>query len=143
MDEKKTETAPQKKSIWQRWKEWCANLGMTRPETTASWGTGMDKISITLPKSVYAQMKLVNMKNAMADYPHDYQLKEAFLKQILPLTTFCGKPVESPDELGYARTEVLIDMYCDLLLAPLSQRAQDETSRTILQILPTLTESDK
>lgn len=140
---KATEPVPEKKTIWERWKEWVGRLGRTRPETAASWGTGMDKIRITLPKSVYAQMKLVAMKNAMSDYPHDYSIKEAFLKEILPLTTYCGQPVENPDILGYARTEVLVDMYCDLLLAPLSQRVQEETTKTITQLLPTLTDSDK
>lgn len=125
-----------KPSIWDKWTNWVNSRGKTRPSTTASWGKGMDKITISLPKSIYAQMKLVSLRNLMEQYPNDFSVKESFLKEILPLTTFCGKQVESPDELGYARTEVLITMYCDLLLAPLSQGVQEMTIQTIQEVLP-------
>lgn len=139
MDEKKDQKS-KPKSLLKRWQEWVSSRGKTRPETSFSWGKGMEKITISLPKSVYQQMRLVSLKDSMNAYPYDYSIRESFLKEILPLTQYCGNAVSDPEILGYARCEVLISMYCDLLLAPLSQRVQEMTRQTIMTILPTMPE---
>ena len=134
--------AQQKKSILDRWGDWIAGRSKTRPSNEFSYGKGMDKVTIKLPKSVEEQFKLVNMMQALEQFPNDYKLKLDFFNMIAPYGTTLDQPI-SMDILGYAGVETYISMYIDLLLRPLSQGAAIAIQNTITEILPNLTESTK
>ena len=52
-----------KKSIFERWSEWIMGRSKTRPSNEYSYGKGMDKVTMKLPRSVEEQFKMVNMMN--------------------------------------------------------------------------------
>lgn len=117
-----------------KWKDFIGKKNKSRPDNTFSYGQNMDKITIRLPKTVYAQLELVNLKESMDAFPYDFDLKMKFINKILPLTTYLERPVDL-ETLGYENIEVLITLYCDVLLSPLSQRAQEKMTQTIEKIL--------
>lgn len=128
------ENKEKKPSIIDKWSSFLAGR-KGRPENQISYGKGLDKITIRLPKSVYAQLELVNLWETMDLYPNDFELKTKFINKILPYTTFLDSKVESIETLGYDRIGVLIVMYGDLLLAPLSRRGQEKIAQTIEEYL--------
>lgn len=132
----------QKKSLLARWGDWIKSRSKSRPSNEYSYGKGMDKVTMKLPKSVEEQFKLVNMMQALEQFPNDYKLKLDFFNMIAPYGTTLNQPV-SMDILGYAGVETYISMYIDLLLRPLSQGAAIAIQNTIMEILPNLTESTK
>ena len=134
--------AKEKKTILERWTEWLAPRSKTRPSNEASYGKGMDKVTMKLPRSVEEQFKLVNMMNLLDQYPYDYKTRLEFFNMIAPYGSTLNQTV-SMEILGYAGTETYISMYCDLLLRPLSQGAATKLEETILEILPAMTESTK
>lgn len=135
-------TEKKKKSILDRWTEWIMGRSKTRPSNECSYGKGMDKVTIKLPRSVEEQFKLVNMMNVLEQFPNDYKLKLDFFNMIAPYGSMLNQTV-TMELLGYAGTETYISMYCDLLLRPLSQGAATKLQDTIMEILPELTESTK
>ena len=137
MSEKK-----ENKSIISRWGDWLKGRSKTRPSNEVSYGRGMDKVTIRLPKSVEEQLKLVNMMQVMEQFPNDYKIKLEFFSMTAPYGTTLNQQV-TLDILGYAGVEVYISMYCDLLLRPLSQGAATKLEETILEILPQMTESEE
>jgi len=137
MAKEKSENKP---SLWERWRSFISGKGDARPDAKASYGGFANKTVILLPKHPIEQMKLVNMMFAMDEYRTDWRLKQDFLNEILPLTTYCGQTV-TVDILGYVGIDELITLYCDLLLRPLSQRSAANIEKTILTLLPTLPES--
>ena len=130
------------KTLFERWGDWITGRSKSRPANEFSYGKGMDKVTMKLPKSVEEQFKLVNMMQALEQFPNDYKLKLDFFNMIAPYGTTLDQPV-SMDILGYAGVELYISMYIDLLLRPLSQGAATAIQNTITEILPTLTESTK
>jgi len=130
------------KTIWERWTEWLTGRSKTRPSNEASYGKGMDKVSMKLPRSVEEQFKLVNMLNLVEQYPNDWKTRLEFFNMIAPYGTTLNQTV-TMEVLGYAGVEVYISMYSDLLLRPLSQGAATKLEETIMEILPQLTESTK
>lgn len=139
MSEKTVKTEKKVKSIFERWSEWIRGKSKTRPSNTTSYGKGMEQVTITLPKSVEEQLKLVNMMQLLDTYPNDYKLKMEFFNEIAKHGTTLNQPV-SYSLLGYAGVELYITMYCDLLLRPLSLGAADKIEATIMELLPSLTE---
>ena len=135
-------TEKKKKSILDRWTEWIMGRSKTRPSNEYSYGKGMDKVTMKLPRSVEEQFKLVNMMNVLEQFPNDYKLKLDFFNMIAPYGSTLNQTV-TMELLGYAGTETYISMYCDLLLRPLSQGAATKLQDTIMEILPELTESTK
>lgn len=132
MEEKKEK----KKSVWDRWNDFVRGRSETRPETTASYGEGFDRVVMRLPKSVELQLKLVNMMRLMDDYPNDWTVQVNFFKEIAPHCTV-AQQIPTMDMLGFVETQELITMYADLLLRPLSQRAATKLQKTITTLLPT------
>ena len=135
-------TEKKKKSILERWSEWISGRSKTRPSNEYSYGKGMDKVTIKLPRSVEEQFKMVNMMNVLEQFPNDYKLKLEFFHMIAPYGSMLNQTV-TMELLGYAGTETYISMYCDLLLRPLSQGAATKLQDTIMEILPEMTESTK
>lgn len=131
-----------KKTIWDRWIDWLTGRSKTRPSNEASYGKGMDKVTMKLPRSVEEQFKMVNMMNLVDQYPYDYKTRLEFFNMIAPYGTTLNQTV-TMEILGYAGVEVYISMYSDLLLRPLSQGAATKLEETIMQILPEMTESTK
>lgn len=119
-----------------KWKDFIGKKNKGRPNNDFSYGDNMSKITIRLPKTVYAQLELVNLKDSMEAFPYDFDIKMKFINKILPLTTYLDRPVDL-EILGYDNIETLITLYCDVLLAPLSQRAQEKMTQTIEKILET------
>lgn len=132
----------EKKSLLDRWSEWLGLRGKSRPSNEFSYGKGMDKVTMRLPKSVEEQFKLVNMMEVLDQFPNDYKLKLEFFNTIAQYGTTLDQPV-SMTLLGYDGTETYISLYCDLLLRPLSQGAATKLQETIKEILPSTTESTK
>ena len=132
----------EKKSLLDRWSEWLGLRGKSRPSNEFSYGKGMDKVTMRLPKSVEEQFKLVNMMEVLDQFPNDYKLKLEFFNAIAQYGTTLDQPVNMT-LLGYDGTEVYISLYCDLLLRPLSQGAATKLQETITEILPNTTESTK
>lgn len=132
----------EKKSLLDRWSEWLGIRGKSRPSNEFSYGKGMDKVTMRLPKSVEEQFKLVNMMEVLDQFPNDYKLKLEFFNMIAQYGTTLDQPV-SMTILGYDGTETYISLYCDLLLRPLSQGAATKLQETIKEILPKMTESTK
>lgn len=132
----------EKKSLLDRWSEWLGLRGKSRPSNEFSYGKGMDKVTMRLPKSVEEQFKLVNMMEVLDQFPNDYKLKLEFFNAIAQYGTTLDQPVNMT-LLGYDGTEVYISLYCDLLLRPLSQGAATKLQETIMEILPNTTESTK
>lgn len=132
----------EKKSLLERWGEWLGIRSKSRPSNEFSYGKGIDKVTIKLPKSVEEQFKLVNMANVLEQFPNDYKLKLEFFNMIAPYGTIMNQPVNMT-LLGYAGTETYISLYCDVLLRPLSQGAVADLQDKIMEILPQLTESTK
>lgn len=131
-----------KKTIWERWTDWLSGRSKTRPSNEASYGKDMDKVTMKLPRSVEEQFKLVNMMHLIDQYPNDYKARLEFFNMIAPYGTTLNQPI-SMEILGYAGVETYIYMYSDLLLRPLSQGAATKLEETIMEILPTMTESTK
>lgn len=131
-----------KKTLFDRWVEWLGFRSKTRPSNEFSYGKGMDKVTMKLPRSVEEQFKLVNMMEVLDQFPNDYKLKLEFFNMIAPYGTTMNQPVNMT-LLGYAGTETYIQLYCDLLLRPLSQGAATNLQETIMDILPEMTESTK
>lgn len=132
----------EKKSLLERWAEWLGLRSKSRPSNEFSYGKGMDKVTMKLPKSVEEQFKLVNMANVLEQFPNDYKLKLEFFNMIAPYGTIMNQQVNMV-LLGYAGTETYISLYCDLLLRPLSQGAVTDLQEKIMEILPEMTESTK
>ena len=132
----------EKKSLLDRWSEWLGIRTKSRPSNEFSYGKGMDKVTMRLPKSVEEQFKLVNMMEVLDQFPNDYKLKLDFFNMIAQYGTTLDQPV-SMTLLGYDGTETYISLYCDLLLRPLSQGAATKLQETITEILPNTTESTK
>ena len=132
----------EKKSLLDRWSEWLGIRAKSRPSNEFSYGKGMDKVTMRLPKSVEEQFKLVNMMTVLDQFPNDYKLKLEFFNMIAQYGTTLDQPV-SMTILGYDGTETYISLYCDLLLRPLSQGAATKLQETIKEILPSTTESTK
>ena len=132
----------EKKSLLDRWSEWLGIRSKSRPSNEFSYGKGMDKVTMRLPKSVEEQFKLVNMMEVLDQFPNDYKLKLEFFNMIAQYGTTLDQPV-SMTILGYDGTETYISLYCDLLLRPLSQGAATKLQETIKEILPSTTESTK
>lgn len=132
----------EKKSLLDRWSEWLGLRGKSRPANEFSYGKGMDKVTMRLPKSVEEQFKLVNMMEVLDQFPNDYKLKLEFFNMIAQYGTTLDQPV-SMTLLGYDGTETYISLYCDLLLRPLSQGAATKLQETITEILPNTMESTK
>lgn len=132
----------EKKSLLDRWSEWLGIRSKSRPSNEFSYGKGMDKVTMRLPKSVEEQFKLVNMMEVLDQFPNDYKLKLEFFNMIAQYGTALDQPV-SMTILGYDGTETYISLYCDLLLRPLSQGAATKLQETITEILPNTTESTK
>lgn len=132
----------EKKSLLDRWSEWLGIRSKSRPSNEFSYGKGMDKVTMRLPKSVEEQFKLVNMMEVLDQFPNDYKLKLEFFNMIAQYGTTLDQPV-SMTILGYDGTETYISLYCDLLLRPLSQGAATKLQETITEILPNTTESTK
>lgn len=132
----------EKKSLLDRWSEWLGIRSKSRPSNEFSYGKGMDKVTMRLPKSVEEQFKLVNMMEVLDQFPNDYKLKLEFFNMIAQYGTTLDQPV-SMTALGYDGTETYISLYCDLLLRPLSQGAATKLQETIMEILPNTTESTK
>ena len=131
-----------KKSLLERWSDWILNRSKTRPSNEFSYGKGIDKVTMKLPKSVEEQFKLVNMMQVLEQYPNDYKLKQEFFNLIAPYGTTMNQTVNMV-LLGYTGTETYISLYCDVLLRPLAQGAATDLQDKIMEILPTLTESTK
>ena len=117
-----------------KWKDFISKKNKGRPNGDFSYGDNMSKVTIRLPKTVYAQLELVNLKESMEAFPYDFDIKMKFINKILPLTTYLERPVDL-ETLGYDNIETLITLYCDVLLSPLSQRAQEKMTQTIEKIL--------
>ena len=132
----------EKKSLLDRWSEWLGLRGKSRPSNEFSYGKGMDKVTMRLPKSVEEQFKLVNMMEVLDQFPNDYKLKLEFFNAIAQYGTTLDQPVNMT-LLGYDGTETYISLYCDLLLRPLSQGAATKLQETIMEILPNTAESTK
>lgn len=132
----------EKKSLLDRWGEWLGIRSKSRPSNEFSYGKGVDRVTIRLPKSVEEQFKLVNMANVLEQFPNDYKLKLEFFNMIAPYGTVLNQQVNMT-LLGYAGTETYISLYCDVLLRPLSQGAVADLQEKIMEILPEMTESTK
>lgn len=124
-----------KESIFTRWKEHIKSRSGSRPSNTVSYGSTLDRTTISLPKSVEEQLKLVNMMYLLDSYPNDWKIRLDFLNEIVQHTLYLNKPV-TVEMLGYESCEELIALYCDLLLRPLSLRAAEKLERTIMTLLP-------
>lgn len=131
-----------KKTLFERWGEWLGMRSKSRPANEFSYGTGVDRVTMKLPRNVEEQFKLVNMMHVIDDFPHDYKLKLDFFNSIAPYGTIMNQTV-SMELLGYDGVETYMSLYMDLLLRPLSQGAATKLQDTIIQILPNLTESKK
>ena len=132
----------EKKSLLERWGEWLGIRSKSRPSNEFSYGKGMDKVTMKLPRNVEEQFKLVNMANVLEQFPNDYKLKLEFFNMIAPYGTILNQQVNMT-LLGYAGTETYISLYCDVLLRPLSQGAVADLQDKIMEILPQMTESTK
>lgn len=132
----------EKKSLLDRWGEWLGIRSKSRPSNEFSYGKGVDRVTIRLPKSVEEQFKLVNMANVLEQFPNDYKLKLEFFNMIAPYGNVMNQQVNMT-LLGYAGTETYISLYCDVLLRPLSQGAVADLQEKIMEILPQMTESTK
>lgn len=131
-----------KKTLFERWGEWLGMRSKSRPANEFSYGIGVDRVTMKLPRNVEEQFKLVNMMHVIDDFPHDYKLKLDFFNSIAPYGTIMNQTV-SMELLGYDGVETYMSLYMDLLLRPLSQGAATKLQDTIIQILPNLTESKK
>ena len=134
MSKKETKTK-EPKSLIQKWTEWLTGWSKSRPSNEFSYGKGMDRVSMKLPKSVEEQLKMVNVMQMLDQYPYDYKLKLEFFNMIAPYGTTLNQPV-SLELLGYAGTETYILLYQDMLLRPLSQGAANMFQEIIQEILP-------
>ena len=132
----------EKKSLLDRWGEWLGIRSKSRPSNEFSYGKGVDRVTIRLPKSEEEQFKLVNMANVLEQFPNDYKLKLEFFNMIAPYGNVMNQQVNMT-LLGYAGTETYISLYCDVLLRPLSQGAVADLQEKIMEILPQMTESTK
>lgn len=124
------------KSIFDKWTEWFTGRGKSRPSNEFSYGKGIEKVTMKLPRSVEEQFKLVHMMHLLDEYPHDYKTRLDFFNMISQYGTYLNQPV-SMETLGYAGVETYISMYIDMLLYPLSQGAVTKLQETITEILPT------
>ena len=124
-----------KKSLLDRWAEWLGLRAKSRPSNEFSYGKGMDKVTMKLPRNVEEQFKMVNMMQALDQFPNDYKLKLEFFNLISPYGSIMNQTV-SMDLLGYAGVETYISLYSDLLLRPLSQGAATKMQEAIAEILP-------
>ena len=132
----------EKKSLLDRWSEWLGLRSKSRPSNEFSYGKGLDRVTIKLPRNVEEQFKMVNMMQVLDQFPNDYKLKLEFFNLISPYGSIMNQTV-SMELLGYAGTETYISLYSDLLLRPLSQGAATKLQDTITEILPEMTESIK
>lgn len=132
----------EKKSLFERWGDWISGRSKSRPSNEFSYGAGMDKVTMKLPRNVEEQFKLVNLMQVLDQFPNDYKLKLEFFNMIAQYGTTMNQTV-SMELLGYDGTETYISLYCDLLLRPLSQGAATKLQDTIMKILPEMTESTK
>ena len=132
----------EKKSLLDRWAEWLGLRSKSRPSNEFSYGKGLDKVTMKLPRNVEEQFKMVNMMQVLDQFPNDYKLKLEFFNLIAPYGTVMNQTV-SMELLGYAGTETYISLYSDLLLRPLSQGAATKLQDMITEILPEITESIK
>ena len=130
------------KSIYDRWSDWLFSRSKTRPSNEISYGKGIDKVTMKLPRSVEEQFKMVNMMQVLNMYPADYKVKLEFFNMIAPYGTLYGQSV-TMENLGYAGAETYIAMYSDLLLRPLSQGAEAKTEEAMKEFLPQATDSTK
>ena len=62
-----------KKNIFERWGDWISGRSKSRPSNEFSYGTGMDKVTMKLPRNVEEQFKLVNMMQVLDQFPNDYE----------------------------------------------------------------------
>lgn len=131
------EIKQEEKSIWERWKEFIFNKKKngSRPNNTITYGSEFNKITVSLPKTVYEQLELVNLYDSMDAFPYDFKLKMEFVNKILPYTTYLNRKINSVEELSYEDIETLIIVYGDGLLLPLSQRSREATAETIEELL--------
>ena len=132
----------EKKSLLDRWSEWLGLRSKSRPSNEFSYGKGLDRVTIKLPRNVEEQFKMVNMMQVLDQFPNDYKLKLEFFNLISPYGSIMNQTV-SMELLGYAGTETYISLYSDLLLRPLSQGAATKLQDMITEILPEMTESTK
>lgn len=130
------------KSLIDRWEEWIKGRSKSRPSNEFSYGKGMDKVTMKLPRSVEEQFKMVTSLKLLDQYPNDYKLRVDFFNLIAPYGTILNQPV-SMELLGYTGVETYISMYSDLLLRPLHQGAVTKIQEAIMEILPTIAESTK
>lgn len=134
--------AKEKKTVWDKWTDFIKGKSKTRPSNIASYGQGMEKMEMRLPKSVQEQLKLVNEMNLMDTYPNDWQVQVNFFNDIAPNCSYLNQ-TPTMDMLGYDGVQELMTMYADLLLRPLSHRAAMKVQQTIETLLPTQMVSDK
>ncbi len=73
---------------------------------------------MTLPHSVMAQKKLLNLRNKHLERPDDFDAEEAFLRMVAANTRINGSVV-SLDQLELGEVEVIKTAYMDSLLLPL------------------------
>ena len=125
----------EKKTLLERWTEWLGLRSKSRPSNEFSYGKGIDKVTMKLPRNVEEQFKMVNMMQALDQFPNDYKLKLEFFNLISPYGSIMNQTV-SMDLLGYAGVETYISLYSDLLLRPLSQGAATKMQEAIAEILP-------
>jgi hypothetical protein len=127
----------EKESIWDKWKDFVLGKrkSANRPQNTITYGDEFNRFTVSLPKTVYEQLELVNLYDSMSAFPYDFKLKMEFVNKILPYTTYLNKKVNSVEELSYADIETLIIVYGDGLLLPLSQRGRQATTQTIEELL--------
>lgn len=74
---------------------------------------------LTLPQSVMAQKRLMNLRNKFLSEPDNFAVEEEFLRAIAKNTRLNGNIVNI-DQLDYGEVEVLKIAYMDSLLLPLS-----------------------
>ena len=68
----------EKKSLIDRWAEWLGMRAKSRPSTEYSYGKGVDKVTMRLPRNVEEQFKMVNVMQVLDQFPNDYKLKLEF-----------------------------------------------------------------
>lgn len=123
-----------KKSLIDMWRDFVSNKS-DRPNGTASYGSGMDKVTIRLPKSIQEQAELVEIMLAMDTYPHDWAIRKQFIEKILKNTSYLSQEA-TWDNMGLDGIIELTTMYQDLLLRPLLEAAGRKMERTIMSLLP-------
>lgn len=132
----------EKKSLLDRWAEWLGMRAKSRPSNEYSYGKGVDKVTMRLPRNVEEQFKMVNVMQVLDQFPNDYKLKLEFFNMIAPYGSIMNQPV-TMELLQYDGVETYISLYADLLLRPLSQGAATKLQATMTEILPAMTESTK